>query len=165
MLLSRVADALYWISRYLERAEHTARVLDVRLDLGLDRSADRVGWDFRRLYAALRAPAATQVPETPAELVEALVFDPNNPASVLACVTTARENARQVREEITSDMWEQVNALFLNLKEARAEGTWLDRPHFVSRMVIDGVHLFEGVTDATMGHGEGWQYLRLGRFV
>src|SRR3954468_22350528 len=165
MLLSRVADALYWISRYLERAEHTARVLDVRLDLGLDRSTDRVGWDFRRLYAALRAPAATQVPETPAELVEALVFDPNNPASVLACVTAARENARQVREEISSDMWEQENALFLRLRQVRGEGTWSARPHYVSRLAIDGVHLFTGITDATMGHGEGWQYLQVGRYL
>jgi uncharacterized alpha-E superfamily protein len=163
MLLSRVADALYWISRYLERAEHTARVLDVRLDLGLDRR--REGWDFRRLYAALRASSDAAVPETPAELVQALVFDPSNPDSVLSCVTAARENARQVREEITSDMWQQINALFLRLRQARGEGTWSARPHYVSRLAIEGVHLFAGITDATMGHGEGWQYLQVGRYL
>jgi len=165
MLLSRVADALYWISRYLERAEHTARVLDVRLDLGLDRRPGRDGWDFHRLYAALRAPSNAHVPETPAELVQALVFDQTNPDSVLSCVTAARENARQVREEIASDMWEQVNALFLRLRQARGEGTWSARPHYVSRLAIDGVHLFAGMTDATMGHGEGWQYLQVGRYL
>ena len=68
---------------------------------------------------------------TVSELIEELIFNPANRDSVFACVTAARENARQVREEITSDMWEQVNALFLRLKEARAEGTWLDRPHYV----------------------------------
>ena len=61
-------------------------------------------------------------------------------------------------------MWEQLNALFLRLKQARTEGTWSARPHYICRLVIEGVHLFEGVTDATMGHGEGWQYLQAGRY-
>jgi uncharacterized alpha-E superfamily protein len=165
MLLSRVADALYWISRYLERAEHTARLVDVRLDLGLDRLPNSDRWDFEPLYEALRAPGAAMAPASPSGLIDVLVFDPANPGSVLACVTAARENARQVREEISSDMWEQVNAMYLRLKQARVEGVWSARPHYVSRLVIEGVHLFEGVTDATMGHGEGWQYLQLGRFL
>jgi uncharacterized alpha-E superfamily protein len=165
MLLSRVADTLYWIGRYLERAEHTARLLDVRLDLGLDRPPDSDGWDFNRLYAAIRLPPTADAPTSPAGLVESLAFDLSNRDSVLACLTAARENARQVREEISSDMWEQVNALFLRMSQARREGTWSARPHYLSRLVIDGVHLFEGVTDATMGHGEGWQYLQTGRFL
>ena len=166
MLLSRVADALYWISRYLERAEHTARLIDVRLDLGLDRTADADGWDFERLYASLGSDRRRRRRRSPAALVDALVFDPANRESVLACVTAARENARQVREEISSDMWEQLNALFLRLKQAR------DRRHAgrrgrttSARLVIEGVHLFQGITDATMGHGEGWQYLQVGRFL
>jgi uncharacterized alpha-E superfamily protein len=165
MLLSRVADTLYWISRYLERAEHTARVIDVRLDLGLDRVPDVHGWNFSRLYAAVRVPVPAEAPSSPAALVESLMFDLSNRDSVMACVTAARDNARQVREEISSDMWEQVNALFLRLQQARREGTWSVRPHYLSRMVIDGVHLFQGVTEATLGHGEGWQYLQTGRFL
>src|SRR5712671_5331791 len=164
MLLSRVADALYWISRYLERAEHTARLIDVRLDLGLDRRPDSEGWDFERLYAALRLEA-TESPSSPAAMIDLLVFDLSTRNSVSACITAARENARQVREEISSDMWEQINALFLRLTQARMEGTWSARPHYLARMLIDGVHLFEGITDATMGHGEGWQYLQAGRFL
>jgi uncharacterized alpha-E superfamily protein len=165
MLLSRVADALYWIGRYLERAEHIARLVDVRLDLGLDRLADSHGWDFARLHAAVRIPLPADPPTSPAALVDALMFDVSNRDSVLACVTAARDNARQVREEISSDMWEQVNALFLRMQQARRDGTWSTRPHYLFRMVIDGVHLFEGVTDATMGHGEGWLYLQSGRFL
>jgi uncharacterized alpha-E superfamily protein len=164
MLLSRVADALYWINRYLERAEHTARLIDVRLDLGLDRKQGSDGWSFDQLYATLRLEDKT-APSGPAALIDELVFDAANPASVLACVTAARENARQVREEISSDMWEQLNALFLRVNQARAEGTWSARPHYLLRMVIEGVHLFEGTTNATMGHGEGWCYLQAGRFV
>ena len=164
MLLSRVADALYWISRYLERAEHTARLIDVRLDLGLDRRIDSDGWDFERLYDTLRL-SADAAPSSPAVMIDALVFDGSTRSSVAACVTAARENARQVREEISSDMWEQINALFLRLNQARTDGTWSARPHYLARMIIEGVHLFEGITDATMGHGEGWQYLQAGRFL
>jgi uncharacterized alpha-E superfamily protein len=165
MLLSRVADALYWISRYLERAEHTARLLDVRLDLGLDRRAGTREWDFERLYDGLQLSPAPPSLASPAALIDTLVFDLSYRNSVGSFVTAARENARQVREEISSDMWEQINALFLRLKEAKSDGTWSARPHYVSRLVIDGVHLFEGVTDATMGHGEGWQYLQVGRYL
>ena len=165
MLLSRVADALYWISRYLERAEHTARLIDVRLDLGLDRRTDLDAWRFDRLYAALRLPPEAASATSPAALVETLMFDLANRDSVLACVIAARENARQVREEISSDMWEQINALFLRIKQAHRDRAALARPHYLSRAVIEGVHLFEGVTDATMGHGEGWQFLQVGRYI
>jgi uncharacterized alpha-E superfamily protein len=165
MLLSRVADSLYWISRYLERAEHIARVIDVRLDLGLDRRPNTDGWDFERLYATVKVPYTGGAPASPAALIDALMFDLSNSDSVSACVTAARENARQVREEISSDMWEQVNALFLRLRQARRDGTWAARPHYLCRLVIDGVRLFEGVTDATTGHGEGWQYLQVGCFL
>ena len=138
MLLSRVADTLYWISRYLERAEHTARVIDVRLDLGLDRVPDSHGWNFSRLHSAVRVPVPSDVPASPAALVESLMFDLSNRDSVMACVTAARDNARQVREEISPDMWEQVNALFLLLQQAPREGTWSVLPPYLSRMVIDG---------------------------
>jgi uncharacterized alpha-E superfamily protein len=164
MLLSRVADSLYWLSRYLERAEHTARLIYVRLDLGLDKQADRGGWDFERLYASLRIKPADPL-ITPAALVEALVFNPSNRESVLAGVTAARENARQVREQISSEMWEQLNRLYLRLMEARIDGTASARPHYAAHLVIEGIHLFQGVTDATMGQDEGWQYLQAGRFL
>jgi uncharacterized alpha-E superfamily protein len=165
MLLSRVADALYWISRYLERAEHTSRLIGVRLDLGLDRKAQTDGWDFERLYASLRLTMPAVPPASPGALIDATFLDLSSRESVAACVTAARENARQVREEISSEMWEQVNGLFLRLKQVRAEGTWSGRPHYISRLVIDGIHLFQGVTDATMGHGEGWHYLQAGRYL
>lgn len=165
VLLSRVADSLYWISRYLERAENTARVVRVRLDLELDRRPDADAWDFAWLYDSLALPRPDLLPATPADLVNAVLLDLSNPSSAAACVTAARENARQAREEISSEMWEQLNGLFLRLQQVRTENVWASRPHYLCRMVIDGVHLFQGVTDATMGHGEGWQYLQAGRFL
>jgi uncharacterized alpha-E superfamily protein len=92
-------------------------------------------------------------------------FDAGNPTSVLACVVSARENARQVREEISTDMWEQLNALFLRLRRMSQDPARTGRTHYVARAVTEGVHLFQGITDATMGHGEGWQYLQTGRFL
>ena len=162
MLLSRVADALYWISRYLERAEHTARLVDVARDLGLDRAATVRSRAIDRLYLSLGFPAGDADGEQ--SLVKRALFDPSHRNSVAACIMSARDNARQVREEISSDMWEQLNELFLRvrkLQDASAGG----RTHYVSRVIVEGVHLFAGITDATMGHGEGWQYLQAGCFL
>ena len=164
MLLSRVADALYWISRYLERAEHTARVIDVAVDLGLGRATALDGGAIGRLYGSLGLAEPTMTTDLPS-LADAAFFDVAHRNSVVGCITAARENARQVREEISSDMWEQLNELYLRLRQIREDREWTGRTHYLSRSVIEGVHLFQGITDATMGHGEGWQYLQAGRFL
>jgi uncharacterized alpha-E superfamily protein len=164
MLLSRVADALYWISRYLERAENTARVTDVAVDLGLGRATALDGGAIGRLYGSLGFQG-NDADEPHPSLADAAFFDVANRNSVIACITAARENARQVREEISSDMWEQLNELYLRLRQIREDGEWTGRTHYLSRSVIEGIHLFQGITDATMAHGEGWQYLQVGRFL
>jgi uncharacterized alpha-E superfamily protein len=161
MLLSRVADALYWISRYLERAEHTARLIDVAIDHGLGRASPAEGTAIERLYQSI----GLDQPGHPTALAGMALFDVASRNSVAACITTARENARQVREEISSEMWQQLNELYLRVKQMRDEGSWSARTHFASHSVIEGVHLFQGVTDATMGHGEGWQFLQVGRHI
>jgi uncharacterized alpha-E superfamily protein len=164
MLLSRVADALYWISRYLERAEHTARVIDVVVDMGLGQTTTLDSDAIGRLYDSLGlAPAES--PEQLGPLADAAFFDVAHRNSVAACLTAARENARQVREEISSDMWEQLNELYLRLRQIRDGAGWTGRTHYLSRSVIEGIHLFQGITDATMQHGEGWQFLQAGRFL
>ena len=162
MLLSRVADALYWISRYLERAEHTARLIDVARDLGLDRAAAVRSRAIDCLYSCLDLPTGVEGDES---LVTRALFDTSRRNSVAACVMAARENARQVREEISSDMWEQINALYLRVRHMWDDASLAGRTHVVARTIIEGVHLFGGITDATMSHGEGWQYLQAGRFL
>jgi uncharacterized alpha-E superfamily protein len=163
MLLSRVADALYWISRYLERAEHTARLVDVAADLRLGRPATAGAGGVERLYASLGLKVAEAA--GPVDLLDAALLDTKNRNSIASCVLAARENARQVREEISSDMWEQMNALYLRVRHMWDDASLAGRTQFVARSILEGVHLFGGITDATMSHGEGWQYLQAGRFL
>jgi uncharacterized alpha-E superfamily protein len=160
-MLSRVADSLYWMSRYLERAEHTARVVTVNLNLSLDRVAPDGQSHRGRLSRSLPAP--------PIEGLTHSFTDDLSPglahrAAIAACLTAARENARQVREQVTSEMWEQLNGLYLEVRDAPADD-WTTQTHEALTSIIEGAHLFQGVTDATMAHGEGWHYIRAGRFL
>ena len=103
-MLSRVADGLYWMSRYLERAEHSARLVDVELQLWLDQSPDAGAGRWRFLLEALSAGAETG-PVHPTGLVDKLVFSRTNPSSIVSCIAAARENLRQGREQCSSEMW------------------------------------------------------------
>ena len=158
MLLSRVADALYWISRYLERAEHTAR-RDRRPPRSRPRSHGRTPTAGISIGCtpALRLTPPDDAPRQSGgarRRARSSIWPTRE--SVLACVTAARENARQVREEISSDMWEQLNALFLRLKQAQRRRRLVGAAALRLRAWSSrACTCFMGITDATMGHGEG----------
>jgi uncharacterized alpha-E superfamily protein len=163
-MLSRVADSLYWMSRYLERAEHTARVVNVNLNLTLDRSPADAAHHWGHLLGSLPAPppltaTSTRDPE------ERSIVDLANRESIAACVARARENARQVREEISSEMWEEINSLYLTVQGQQQLEGWSDSTHAFLSSTVSRVHLVQGVTDATMTHGEGWHFIELGRYL
>jgi uncharacterized alpha-E superfamily protein len=164
-MLSRVADSLYWMSRYLERAEHTARLMDVELQLQLDQSGETASDHWRLLVKAARVPIADLEVMDSAALTHALTFDRQNASSIVSCVTAARENLRQVREQCSSEMWEQLNRLYLQINSTKPNDAWIRHSHAFFRAVQEGAHLFQGVTDSTMSHGEGWHYIQLGRYV
>ncbi len=164
-MLSRVADSLYWMSRYLERAEHTARLIDVDFELRLDQSPEAASGRWLRLLEALHAPVPKDGKIDATILTHILALDKTNSSSILSCVSAARENLRQVREQCSSAMWEQLNRLYLQVNSTTAGEGWLLHSYVFFRAVRDGAHLFHGVTDSTMSHGEGWQYIQLGRFV
>lgn len=164
-MLSRVADSLYWMSRYLERAEHTARLIDVDLQLRLDQSPEAETGRWGRLLQALQAPMPADGIIDATSLTQILTLDRTNSSSILSCVAAARENLRQVREQCSSEMWEQLNRLYLQVNSTTASEAWLLTSHVFFRAVQEGAHLFQGVTDSTMSHGEGWQYIQLGRYV
>ena len=164
-MLSRVADSLYWMSRYLERAEHTARLIDVDLQLRLDQSPEFATGRWLRLIEALQVPASLVGTADGTSLADTLTFNRLNPSSIVSCIAAARENLRQVREQCSTEMWEQLNRLYLQMLEKRPEGGWVLESHLFFRSVQEGAQLFQGVTDSTMSHGEGWHFIQLGRFV
>jgi uncharacterized alpha-E superfamily protein len=164
-MLSRVADSLYWMSRYLERAEHTARLVEVELQLWLGESPESGAGRWRFLLEALRARSAENGPVLADSPVHLLAYSRTNGSSVLSCLAFARDNLRQVREQCSSEMWEQLNRLYLQAIESRSEERPLAGSHAFFLAVVEGAHLFQGITDATMSHGEGWQHIELGRYV
>ena len=98
-------------------------------------------------------------------MAQILTFDPGNRSSITACVASARENARQVREEISSDQWQRLNRLFHQVTRHKPNETDDVLPSDFLLAVIEGVHLIQGVTDSTMSHGEGWHFIQVGRYM
>ena len=164
-MLSRVADSLYWINRYVERAENISRFVEVSEAMALDcppgsaepwlplvdASGDRELFD--RLYPTGGAD----------QVVEFLVRAEDNPNSVVNCIAIARENARQIREVITTEMWEQLNDIYWTLLDN--EGFWKQPPQEQLRDIRRACQLFYGITDATLSRDLSWQFSRLGRVL
>ena len=164
-MLSRVADSLYWMCRYIERAENYARFMDVNLSLIMDLPDDvseqwqplvRITGDnalFVSLYREYTRDAVTAF----------MTFDTNNPNSILSCLTQARENARTIREIVSSEMWRQINELFLSIKEATPVG--IENLSEFYRHIKMGAHLFNGIMDATLLHNEAYHFANMGRLI
>jgi uncharacterized alpha-E superfamily protein len=178
-MLSRVADSLYWMSRYLARAEHTARLIDVNWNLMLDQSPATVGARWLRLQACLM-PAPSDPAEgdasgkaraisfellTHASFLACLAAARENTKAIVACLAAARENARQVRELTSSEMWEQLNRLYLRVRRWNPQELWDSAPHEFFTEVMEGAQLFQGLTDGTICHDEGWHFIQLGRSI
>lgn len=164
-MLSRVADSLYWMSRYLERAEHAARLLDLNLHQMLEQTSAPGDQRWQRLLASMRGTRPADGSVDAYSIAARLTFDASSSDSIVGCVAIARENARQVREQISSEMWEQINRLYLHVRHADANDLWRGEPHEFYKAVKEGAHLFQGITDATMSHDEGWQFIQIGRYL
>ena len=163
VMLSRVADSLFWLSRYLERAENTSRLLDVHLNFMLEASDELAVQRLRDLQDSLSIEMLRDC--TADECLHMLTFDSLNPASIISNIINARENARYVREQISSEMWMQINKLYLYVKGREANAAWESAPHNFYIYVREGSHLFQGITDATMNHNQGWHFLQIGRYL
>ena len=164
-MLSRVADSLYWMSRYMERAEHTTRLLDVNLNLMLDESSRSADHRWKRMLYALGSPAGVEWSGDPYALTDRLSFDTEVPASILSCIIAARENSRHVREQISTEQWHRLNTLYLQVTRPEARRVDRSEPSDFLQQVMEAVHQFQGVSDSTMSHGEGWQFIQVGRYI
>ncbi len=159
-MLSRVADSLYWMSRYLERAEHTARVLGTQLNLMLEQDPKSSDRRWLRVLASLGHTGPFPEDVDPFALAQA-----HGVRQITSGIGFARENARQVREQISSEMWEQLNRLFHEVRRMESAGLWKSQPLDFLAVILESSHLVQGVTDSTMNHGEGWQFIQVGRFI
>lgn len=175
-MLSRMAESLYWIGRYVERAEDTARITDVNyhhtLEMGASEEAQarrRKHWealitivgDADRFFLTHDEANEHTVPRY-------LTFAPENPHSIVSCIARARENARTMRHQIASEMWEVVNRFYLELQRQREGGETpqdAENAHNFYRWIIEFSHLFQGITDSTMPREEGWYFLQAGKFL
>src|SRR2546425_4270247 len=165
-MLSRVADSIYWMSRYVERAENVARFIDVNLQLMLDSSFGQLEQQWKPLVSTTGDDEAFEKrygEATQPNVIRFLTFDGENPNSILSCLRAARENARTVREIISSEMWLQLNKFFLMVNNAASSQKGLESPPAFFTEVKLASHLFTGVTDDTMTHGEACNFCRLGR--
>jgi uncharacterized alpha-E superfamily protein len=163
-MLSRVADSLYWMSRYFERADHCARVLDANYNLMLNPSKGSTEQRWQRIVSALGLAVPTIAADPQADIVR-LLSDGGDKGSLLACIASARENASQIREQISSEMWERLNQLYHEVSRmqfARDPGL---HPLRLVTTVREGWYKFQGVTHATLSHDEGWHFIQLGKFM
>lgn len=168
-MLSRTADHLYWMARYTERAENTARMLDVNVETALlpqSAVAAEQGWRAMLGISELQnAFDARYHLLTPRDVLDFMVRDPNNPSSIASCLKEARENARAVRGALTTEVWETQNATWLDMQN-RLAGSALERdPSQFFEWVKYRSHLSRGVTIGTMLKDEAFHFIRLGTFL
>ena len=165
-MLSRVADSIYWLGRYIERAENVARAIDVNLQLQLDLPGEERPWEpviqtagnadaFFKSYAHVSTENALTF----------LTFDKENPSSIISCVAAARENARCVRERISSELWIAINQFYLKLNDPEVQKQALAAPHAFYCSVKEFSQLTVGIIQGTMTHDVAWNFARLGTMI
>ena len=168
-MLSRTADHLFWMARYMERAENTARMLDVNYQTSLlPQTADAAlnGWKGLLSISELGAAYAQRYGEVDArDVMHFMVRDEENPSSIVSCLASARENARAVRGTLTTEVWETQNQTWLEFKRVLAAGDFLDDPSETFEWVKFRSHLSRGVTVGTMLQDEAFHFLRIGSFL
>jgi len=159
------------MSRYIERAENNARMIDVNLQMMLDiegssKEAIAMHWlpiintleDSELFHSLYAIPDGDSV-------AEFITFERKNPNSICSCLAYARENARTVREQLSSEIWEQINKLYLFIRSEEARQIYRSSPSEFYSLIVEGSYLFQGITDTTMSHGEGWDFIQLGKFI
>ena len=171
-MLSRVAESLYWLSRYIERAENLARLVDVNRQHLLDshRQGHMSASDaWRPVLLATCADSAYDTickdTDTPPDVGRFITLENRYPDSIRQCIAAARENARMVRDQISEEMWLELNGIHLLLQSSEADELWMSDAQEFYQKIIDFSLLFQGLTDATILHDEGWQFVQLGKFL
>ncbi len=162
-MLSRVADSLYWMSRYFERADHCARVLEANYNLMLNPSKPSREQRWHRITGSLGLSPSSRWNRFANS--DDASHQRHDPACVAGCcITSARENASQVREQISSEMWERLNQLYHTVAQSDVGEDDAECLRLIDAF-REGAYTFQGVTDSTMNHGEGWHFIQVGKYM
>lgn len=174
-MLSRSAQGLYWMGRYLERAAHLSRLMQLQVETLVDRPLREIHFGWNRVYSSMNQfpPAGTleafgnddYALADSYTLADHLTFEPTNPDSIWNCFAYARENARQVRNYISTEMWLSLNMTFLRLRGLTIQEIWKTAPESFYAGTAKDVATFTGVAEATMYRDEGWHFIQLGRYI
>ncbi len=170
-ILARDADSIYWMSRYVERAEHVARLLLVNTNLLVDVGDLAPALEQRQwqsILTILHLPPLEFEEDEPnigAKICRYMTFDIENPNSLYNCISRARDNARGIREHISAEMFENLNALYWFIRSDEAVQRFDESPEDVYQKVMRGAMLFEGLTDATLAHDQRWQFAQLAKYL
>jgi uncharacterized alpha-E superfamily protein len=167
-LLARDADSMYWLSRYIERAEHVARLLLVNSNLLVDVGDLAPDLRERQWHAIPTIMRSSLDPVRNGDGIPVpryMMFDRENPNSLMTCVSRARENARGIRENISSEMWECVNMLYWAVRGDDAPSRFEESPDDFYRQMMNGSMLFQGLTDQTLDHDQRWLFTQLGKYI
>lgn len=168
-MLSRVANSIYWMNRYIERADNYARFISVNFNLALDLPPDvPEQWEPLIIATADHFIFQEYYTESSREnILFFMTFDTRNPNSILSCLLNARENARTIRESISKEMWEYINQIYWTVKDAAlASKDWeLEKYQGFLENIKTGSQLFYGIVDSTITRGDGWHFGRLGRLL
>ncbi len=175
MILSRTAQGLYWMSRYLDRAEHLCRLLALQMEALVDRPFREVHFGWSRIYGNVhRQPPWGDIGELESDeglifdsytLAEDLTFERLNPGSVWSCFAVGRENARQMRASITEVMWLNLNRTYLRLQHMGIQDIWRISPESFYAETAGAISAFTGSAADTMYRDEAWLFMRLGRAI
>lgn len=166
-MLSRVAETLYWLGRYIERAENSARLVNVSANLLLDLPHDlRPGWQPLIAITGSEDSYRDKYPDYDEHnVVSFLVGDLSYPNSILACLNLARENARTIRDIVPREAWERINELFLYAEERLGSGISKRGRFAYLREIIQGSQTLTGILSGAMNHDAGYEFLRMGQML
>ena len=174
-MLARSAQGLYWMGRYLERAEYLCRLLRLQVEALVDRPVQEIHWGWSRIYSGLgRQPPGGDLGTGSSDdyvladsytLAGDLTFEASNPDSVRRCLALGRENARQMRNCISAEMWTCLNLAWLRIRGLGIEDIWKVSPESFYAETTREIDTFKGVAEATMYRDEGWRFMRLGGFI
>jgi uncharacterized alpha-E superfamily protein len=164
-MLSRVAETIYWMGRYLERAENTARLINVNTNLMLDLPKDITpGWEpLIRILGFNSAYAERHEEVTERRVINFLITDESNPGSILSNLAFARENARTIRDILPREAWEELNGFYQHVVDSKQKSYARQGRHEYLQLIISGLQQHAGLLAGTMNHDTGYHFLNMGK--